>query len=82
MTTVLISKEIREEIEKWSKSYYIEILLKSLNEAGYSARQEVSQNRTHFTRMINKRASQDGIQVSTIGTLTEAILLAEQRKMS
>jgi len=77
MATILRSKAIQDEILKWSKSYYIENLLDGLHASGFTAHGEVARNRTHFSKTLNQRASQDGIQVSTIGTLTEAILMAE-----
>lgn len=78
-TTVLLSKESQDEIEKWSKSFWIETLVRDLHKHGYSVQNEMDQNATHFMRQINAVSERNGIVLSRIGSLADAALRYEQR---
>jgi hypothetical protein len=78
MVTVLRSQKSQEEVIKWSKSFYVELLVKSLHQAGYTVKEEVSKDANHFMSQINKKAHSDGIVLSRLGALMDAALLCEE----
>lgn len=79
MATVIRSKESQDETKKWSESFWVEMLVRDLHKAGLTVQNEMSKNRTHFTRQINEFSYQNGIVLSRIGALADAALMCEKR---